>query len=693
MENLRKRSASELESNNQVISSSDQSMPNMVEVGPTSVTGNVIHVAPPLALVRPENTSIVQRLKPVSLINGGQNAMEIPTQSIKGFNMSRLPLPTQSASDTVCAKMNINEFSRTMTKQNSRDEHQVTNLGDVREAIRKRKKLKFTKKVDSSKINPGKTNTMNKVTLLCPIIDKINQLDIPNQKGTTTVKTTGTCEENLRNTVSNSSGIATPVAIYPNKVNEMNMLNLNTNTLPSNSCNTQSENTAHNLNEHRMIIDTEDVSSTEPATVVKDEPDKQVKVEPGIHVNCEPDTQVNNEQNRQVINELDIQVKVEPDIQMNYEPDIQVNNEPDRQVYYEPDRQVYSEPDRQVYSEPDRQVYNEPDTTSSMYAMFPGQSYPFYTEPVQQPDSAGQAPNSRATTVITTNGKQRHHPDCKRGQSERRERKKQLARKRYKEKIFIGPHIEKWNRVKEELNFSLNYELAGYLLKQYETWKKISQQQPPSQTSSHPYTTRPEPNTRPEPDTSSTDTGEEESMDTVEDDEQFEKQQETFQYLPPSPVLSHHYMTKPESDTSSTLTGEEDEEYDEWEKSSQYLPSSDSGDEDEQYEKWKESSQQPSSASMSNHPYMTRHSLKKISQHLPSAQSSSVPNTTQPESHTSSTEDEDKQYAEWKKTYQHRPSSPVLSHPYTTKPEPDTSSTDTGDEESIDTVEEDEYKG
>lgn len=63
------------------------------------------------------------------------------------------------------------------------------------------------------------------------------------------------------------------------------------------------------------------------------------------------------------------------------------------------------------------------------------------------------------------------------------------------------------------------------------------------------------------------------------------------------------------------------------------------------YEKWKESSQQPSSASMSNHPYMTRHSLKKISQHLPSAQSSSVPNTctTQPESHTSSTEDEDKQ--------------------------------------------------
>lgn len=40
----------------------------------------------------------------------------------------------------------------------------------------------------------------------------------------------------------------------------------------------------------------------------------------------------------------------------------------------------------------------------------------------------------------------------------------------------------------------------------------------------------------------------------------YEKQQETFQYLPPSPVLSHPYMTRPESDTSSTLTGEEDEE-------------------------------------------------------------------------------------------------------------------------------------
>lgn len=52
-----------------------------------------------------------------------------------------------------------------------------------------------------------------------------------------------------------------------------------------------------------------------------------------------------------------------------------------------------------------------------------------------------------------------------------------------------------------------------YLIR-YETWKKIPQQQPSSQISSHPYTTRPE------PDTSSTDTGEEASIDTVEDDEQ-----------------------------------------------------------------------------------------------------------------------------------------------------------------------------
>lgn len=666
MENRRKRSASKLESKNQVVSSSDQSMANMIEVGPTSLTGNVIHVAPPLALVRPENTSIVQRLKPVSLTNGGQNALKIPAQSLKGFNMSQLPLPTQSTSDTGSADMNINQFSSAVSKQNPWYGHQHDqgiNIGDIRKSMWKSRKLKFTKKVDSSKINPGKPNTLNKVTLLCPIIDMINQFDIPNLNGSNMIKTTGTCEENLRNTVSISSGIATPVAVYPNKVNDMNMMNINTMTRPSNSCNAISEYTAYSLNEQRMIIDTEDVSSTVPVTVVKDEPDKQVENDPDIQVKVEPNIQVNNEPDRRVNNELDIQVKVEPDIQMNYKPDIQMNNEPNIQMNLEPDIQMNNEPNRQVN--------NEPDTTSSINAMFPGQSYPFYTEPVHKPYSAGQTLSYRATGAITTNGKP---PDSKRvSQSERRERKRLLARKRYKEKIFIGPVIEKWNRVKKELNFSLNYELAGYLLKQYETWKKISQQQPSSQTSSHPYTTRPE------PDTSSTDTGEEESIDTVEEDEQYEKQQDTFQYLPPSPVLSHPYMTRPgESDTSSTLTGEEDEEYDEWEKSSQYLPSTDSGEEDEQYEKWKESSQQLSSAPMSNHPYMTRHALKKISQDLPSAQSSSRPNTTRPESYTSSTEDE--QYARWKIS-QHLPSSPVLSHPYVTKPEPDTSSTDTGEED------------
>lgn len=390
MENRRKRSASKPESRNQVVSSSDQSMANMIEVEPTSLTGSVIHVAPPLALVRPENTSIVQRLKPVSLTNRGQNALKIPAQSLKGFNMSQLPLPTQSASDTGSADMNINEFSSAVSKQNPWYGHQHDegiNIGDVRKSMWKSRKLKFTKKVDSSKINPGKPNTMNKVTLLCPIIDKINQFDIPNLNGSTMIKTTGTCEENLRNTVSISSGIATPVAIYPNKANDMNMMNINTMTRPSYSCNALSEHTAHNLNEQRMIIDTEDVSSTVPVTVVKDELNKQLENEPDIQVKVEPDIQVNYEPDRHVNNELDIHVKVEPDIQMNYEHD-------------EPDIQVNNEPNRQVNNEPNRQVNNEPDTTSSINAMFPGQSYPFYTEPVHKPYSAGQTPSYRATVYI-----------------------------------------------------------------------------------------------------------------------------------------------------------------------------------------------------------------------------------------------------------------------------------------------------
>lgn len=54
----------------------------------------------------------------------------------------------------------------------------------------------------------------------------------------------------------------------------------------------------------------------------------------------------------------------------------------------------------------------------------------------------------------------------------------------------------------------------SYLIR-YARWKKISQHLPSSPVLNHPYMTRPEPDTC----TSSTDTGEEESMDTVEEDE------------------------------------------------------------------------------------------------------------------------------------------------------------------------------
>lgn len=48
-----------------------------------------------------------------------------------------------------------------------------------------------------------------------------------------------------------------------------------------------------------------------------------------------------------------------------------------------------------------------------------------------------------------------------------KERKRQSDRKRSREKIFIGDHFERWTRVKEELNFTFNYELAGYLLDRF----------------------------------------------------------------------------------------------------------------------------------------------------------------------------------------------------------------------------------
>lgn len=48
--------------------------------------------------------------------------------------------------------------------------------------------------------------------------------------------------------------------------------------------------------------------------------------------------------------------------------------------------------------------------------------------------------------------------------SARKERKKMMDRERGKERIFIGDNIERWNRVKDELNLMFNHEVAGFLL-------------------------------------------------------------------------------------------------------------------------------------------------------------------------------------------------------------------------------------
>ena len=39
-----------------------------------------------------------------------------------------------------------------------------------------------------------------------------------------------------------------------------------------------------------------------------------------------------------------------------------------------------------------------------------------------------------------------------------------MDRDRGKERIFIGDNIERWNRVKDELNLMFNHEVAGFLL-------------------------------------------------------------------------------------------------------------------------------------------------------------------------------------------------------------------------------------
>lgn len=53
--------------------------------------------------------------------------------------------------------------------------------------------------------------------------------------------------------------------------------------------------------------------------------------------------------------------------------------------------------------------------------------------------------------------------------SERKERKRKSERERSREKIFIGEHSERWNRLKDQLKFTFNFELARFLLDRFVT--------------------------------------------------------------------------------------------------------------------------------------------------------------------------------------------------------------------------------
>lgn len=53
--------------------------------------------------------------------------------------------------------------------------------------------------------------------------------------------------------------------------------------------------------------------------------------------------------------------------------------------------------------------------------------------------------------------------------SERKERKRKSERERSREKIYIGEHSERWNRLKDQLMFTFNFELAGFLLDRFVT--------------------------------------------------------------------------------------------------------------------------------------------------------------------------------------------------------------------------------
>jgi hypothetical protein len=48
--------------------------------------------------------------------------------------------------------------------------------------------------------------------------------------------------------------------------------------------------------------------------------------------------------------------------------------------------------------------------------------------------------------------------------SARKERKKMLDRERGRERVFIGDHIDRWNRLKVALHLEYNHEVAGVLL-------------------------------------------------------------------------------------------------------------------------------------------------------------------------------------------------------------------------------------
>lgn len=50
--------------------------------------------------------------------------------------------------------------------------------------------------------------------------------------------------------------------------------------------------------------------------------------------------------------------------------------------------------------------------------------------------------------------------------SQRKAKRQAIDRGRSREKVYIGAHFQRWNRVKEEMNL-VNHELAGFLLDRF----------------------------------------------------------------------------------------------------------------------------------------------------------------------------------------------------------------------------------